>query len=728
MNDKSHKRRLRQALTKKFAKKSRQSNYGNSVPVSEVVKKIDDGGFAESFCENSREIPSTSVHQKTPINIPQCSKTGEPEEQIIPPPRNRKIGDEPINTSLNSDSFENDDGSDESYNDETSFKFNQSDSSDENQKTEDDLQFIIADILREWALDCNVVHAHLDPLLKKLKPFFPKLPVCHKTLLKKNSERLFPVKKFNEGDESDDPEFLYIGIKNSLQMTVKPHLHALKVLKLQFNFDGLSPYKASPKELWIGQGKIFTEDDSIIYDPFTIQVWWGEGKPKSPALFLQDFVKDLNELLKNGVVIDGELFQVEIHCFICDRPARAFIKVIISHSGFFCCERCYVAGSKPRNTSIYPSGDYPARTDEAFRLKVDAYHHHDTSPLIEIESLNMILHFVSEFMHLGPLGITKKLLQSWTTSDSGWKGVKLSKQDIDLISERMKHLSNLVPSEFQRSTRSLGIFPKWNATEYRFFQLYCAMFVLKSILPKNLYMHFMLFSVASRILSSDELISKYLPQAEVYMNNCSRLFPTLYGEDSQALNPHTLSHVADDVKNLKCNLSRLSAFPFENKLSWVKQQLNCGYKPMEQLSFKIEHYLKSNQGPKISTNEVFYSKKKLKDGKVLVDRVTYNHSTLSLNLANSTVLMKNGDVVHILEMYATSKTSGEVFLRGEKLIIVGDAFTYPMNSSCLGIYEVKDQGTQGLYSLSDVKSKMVRVSIPESHYGPKQDYVVPLLH
>ncbi|KAJ8688271.1 hypothetical protein QAD02_024066 [Eretmocerus hayati] len=722
MNETLRKRRLRQHLYKKFVKKIRLSSCENTPRVSEPVEKVNVGESAKLFCDSSKTTTVPEFHEKPVVEALQFSSAGNHEENITRPSSSSEDRRE-----LKCKTLENE-NADESCQDGGSLRFNQSDLSTENEP-EDDLQFILADTLREWALECNVVHAHLDSLLKKLKPFFPNLPVCHKTLLKKNSVSMFPVKKFNESDKSDDSEFLYIGIKKSLQMTVKPSLHPLKVLKLQFNFDGLSPYKSSAKELWIGQGKIFTEDDKIIYDPFIIEVWCGNGKPKSPALFLEDFVKDLNELLKDGILIDGELFEVEIHCFICDRPARAYIKVIISHSGFFSCERCYVAGCKPRTTSIFPGADYLLRTDEAFRLGLDMYHHQGVSPLVDIKKLNMILHFVSEFMHLGPLGITKKLMLSWTTSNSGFKGVKLPNQDIDLISKRLENMSNRVPSEFQRSTRNLGAIAKWNATEYRFELLYAGAFVLKNVLPKEQYMHFMLFFVASRILSSDELISKYLPQARVYMENFSKLFLPLYGEDSQALNPHTLSHLADDVENLKCNLSRLSAFPFENKLSWVKQQLKCGYKPMEQLSFKIENYLKNNKGPKIYTDEVYYSRKKPKDNKVLIDRVTFNHSTVSLNLANSTVMMKNGDVIHVLEMYSSSKISGEVLLKGEKLKIVGDAFTYPMKSSCLGIYEVKDQcGDEGVYSLSDMKTKMVRISIPESRFGPKEDYVIPLLH
>ena len=63
------------------------------------------------------------------------------------------------------------------------------------------------------------------------------------------------------------------------------------------------------------------------------------------------------------------------------------------------------------------------------------------------------------------------------------------------------NLSDQIPSEFQRTTRSLGEIGHWKATEYRLFLLYCGIVVLKDILPENLYQHFSLFAIASRLLS-----------------------------------------------------------------------------------------------------------------------------------------------------------------------------------------------------------------------------------
>lgn len=59
-----------------------------------------------------------------------------------------------------------------------------------------------------------------------------------------------------------------------------------------------------------------------------ISVWCGEGKPTDLNEYLGPFVNELNVILNNGVRINGKHITVFCRCFICDSPARAFIKGI----------------------------------------------------------------------------------------------------------------------------------------------------------------------------------------------------------------------------------------------------------------------------------------------------------------------------------------------------------------------------------------------------------------
>ena len=97
-----------------------------------------------------------------------------------------------------------------------------------------------------------------------------------------------------------------------------------------------------------GYLKIFC-NENFIYKPFIVSIYSGIGKPKSLSKYLEDFIEELNNLLKNGIVINGHHFNVEVMCLICDRPARSFIKCIKGHGGYFACERCDVKGTMGPN-------------------------------------------------------------------------------------------------------------------------------------------------------------------------------------------------------------------------------------------------------------------------------------------------------------------------------------------------------------------------------------------
>lgn len=60
--------------------------------------------------------------------------------------------------------------------------------------------------------------------------------------------------------------------------------------------------------------------------PMVVCIWSGESKPNDLNEFLQQFVTELNEILCQGMQIQGHVVSATIRCFICDAPARSFIK------------------------------------------------------------------------------------------------------------------------------------------------------------------------------------------------------------------------------------------------------------------------------------------------------------------------------------------------------------------------------------------------------------------
>lgn len=355
------------------------------------------------------------------------------------------------------------------------------------------------------------------------------------------------------------------------------------MLELNFNMDGLPLFKSSSKEFWPFLGQVHKMN--YLYEPFPIAVYCGDGKPKDLTCYLGKFVDECNLLEENGIDIGGKHFQVREKASICDRPARSLIKCIKGHTCFCACERCEERGYRLGHRTLFPGINSARRTDDSFRRTTDKEHHigEIPSPLTSLK-IDMVKQFILDFMHLGCLGVMKKMLGYWTSITK----TKLSRTDILRISLRMMNLSSQVPIEFQRYTRSLGELSKWKATEYRFFLLYCGLLVLKDILPAKLYEHFSLFSVACRILSCEEILSKYLIYAEKYSEIFVQSAGTNYGPKSQVLNMHSLIHLADDVRNMQCSLSDLAAFSFGNKLRKMKKSVHSGKNPLSQWCRRME--------------------------------------------------------------------------------------------------------------------------------------------
>lgn len=59
---------------------------------------------------------------------------------------------------------------------------------------------------------------------------------------------------------------------------------------------------------------------------FVVAIWSGESKPSNLNEFLQPFVAELIDLLRNPIEINSHQLKISIRCFVCDTPARAFIK------------------------------------------------------------------------------------------------------------------------------------------------------------------------------------------------------------------------------------------------------------------------------------------------------------------------------------------------------------------------------------------------------------------
>lgn len=188
---------------------------------------------------------------------------------------------------------------------------------DDDQDNEEILQEeTLEDKIRDWATSTNTPHSHIDGLLSIIKPVIKELPNTAKTLFKSSYGHQYEIEQFPTLSKNPkvQSEFVYFGLTEHLQSTVDVKNHEKYKIVLLIFVDGLPLYNSSKVEFWPILGKIFSKPDH--YDPFIIACYSGEGKPCNSFLYFDKFIKEVNHVQQNGIVIDGFKFTVQIKCFL----------------------------------------------------------------------------------------------------------------------------------------------------------------------------------------------------------------------------------------------------------------------------------------------------------------------------------------------------------------------------------------------------------------------------
>lgn len=68
------------------------------------------------------------------------------------------------------------------------------------------------------------------------------------------------------------------------------------------------------------------------------------NRKPDPLNILKKFVDELIILKNNGLNYKDSNIKIQLECFICDAPARAFIKQTVGHTHKQGCEKCNVVG------------------------------------------------------------------------------------------------------------------------------------------------------------------------------------------------------------------------------------------------------------------------------------------------------------------------------------------------------------------------------------------------
>ena len=571
----------------------------------------------------------------------------------------------------------------------------------------------IKSFLTSWIAEFNISLTAVTALLRFLQKYHPDLPRDARTLL--STLRTHDIRPLVTGGE-----LWYCGIAHGIkQIHQEGKLNTdERIISLQFNVDGLPLFRSSCLQLW----PILCKLVGLNIDPFVVAVYCGSSKPADLADYLKEFVNECTDLLLHGIVIDGSTFQIKVHSFVCDAPARSFLKGIKSHNAYSGCERCHVVGQYVNNRMLFLDIDAQPRTDDSFKSMVDEEHHLQLSPLAQLP-IGMVSQFVLDPMHLLYLRVMRRLLYCWL------KGSRCSSE----ISERLTCIRKYIPCEFARRTPSVAELDRWKATEFRLFLLYCGVVVLKDKLCDKLYNNFLLLFVACRILSSSELVCESMCR---YVESLLRLFVQdihkLYGQDSIVYNMHNLIHVVSDVQNYG-PLHMISAFPFENQLKKLKRLVRKPHLSLQQIARRLSESSCSVCRAEAETCQPVF-KRLHTHGPLTAEYesmeqfacISFPSFAFSLQSANNSALTVLNEPVIICNILRTSSDTA-IFLC-KKFCTVESFFSYPVVSTQIKVYKVKGIKSDIVpLSVEDIQCKCVRLPTFD-HQQCEAFVMIPLLH
>lgn len=254
-----------------------------------------------------------------------CSHTQMIEDIAIEPERNFESSDESDVT--------NDAANEESHNEGRPFEYLQLYQA--NEAAPKDLK----DDLRVWLSENSISQRAANDLIAIFRNH------GHSHELKKDVRTLMKTPRFATGKivRGNGGAYIHEGIANGLIRSVNKYFETIPdMISFHVNCDGMSFSRSSTSQFWPLLAAIET---NFYTEPFVIGLFHGLSKPNDWNIFISPFVVEMGDLQTNGIIImSGQKINVRLSAIVCDAPARAYLTMTKSHSGYFGCSKCTQEG------------------------------------------------------------------------------------------------------------------------------------------------------------------------------------------------------------------------------------------------------------------------------------------------------------------------------------------------------------------------------------------------
>ena len=141
-------------------------------------------------------------------------------------------------------------------------------------------------------------------------------------------------------------KYTYFVVRKTIEKIVTTSNYTDRKSNLTVNIDGLPLFKSSSLQLW----PILIRFSS--FKPVPVALYCGYKKPDMGE-YLVVFVDEMEKLLSEPLVVNGSNYKLSIYTFTCDAPARALLKGIVQHMGYYACEKCKMKGTSIKGRIVY---------------------------------------------------------------------------------------------------------------------------------------------------------------------------------------------------------------------------------------------------------------------------------------------------------------------------------------------------------------------------------------
>lgn len=488
------------------------------------------------------------------------------------------------------------------------------------------------------------------------------------------------INEHKKNETQDDNFISDFTSASEFKMFKKDVLQNYYDLCLLWSTDGAPISKSSKGEIWPIQIQILNIPPKNRRNfQFLAGMYYSNTKKPNMNTFLKPFSVILKKLFETGFDWFNKLTNSMEHSIVIapvaplDLPARAAAQNIMQFNGECGCTACEHPGMTCAtglgHNRVYPPLSYDPlprtkeRMIEQAELAVTNNLEHVKGvkgPTIAatIPCFDIATSFVPDYMHCVLAGVVTMLMNLWFDSKNKRKPFYINKPSQERINTDI--LEILPPDFTNRTPRHLKFRKYYKDAEIRDFLLNYLPIILKDILPKKYYQHFLLLVCGIRILLQDKISINELELADFFLMLFVQHVKDLYGLEKCSYNVHQLTHMVDAVKRWG-PMWVWSTFPFEDGNGYFKK-INHG---PNKVDMKIVNTIKMLNAYYVLKNKLYTNANcgESTTGCVLgvVKQVSINLMELEClqDLITSHGLQVNNN--NIIFVYARAKINNQVF-------------------------------------------------------------------